>query len=81
MFNAHNLPSGGEPFVPWRARLNDDLINAVNVWRTGRIELSVKCLAMNMPPTQSEGGGLTDIHHAADWKRIVPKIISDEYCK
>lgn len=111
MFNAHNLPSGGELFVPWRARLNDDLINAVNVWRTGRSELSVKCLAMNMPPTQSEGGGLTDIyrdegtvrktayavmaapgqvklvdrfgryHHAADWKRIVPKIVSNEHCR
>lgn len=111
VFNAHNLPSGGELFVPWRARLNDDLINAVNVWRTGRSELSVKCLAMNMPPTQSERGGLTDIyrdegtvrktayavmaapgqvklvdrfgryHHAADWKRIVPKIVSDEYRK
>lgn len=111
VFNAHNLPSGGELFVPWRARLNDDLINAVNVWRTGRSELSVKCIAMNMPPTQSESGGLTDIyrdegtvrktayavmaapgqvklvdrfgryHHAADWKRIVPKIISDEYRK
>lgn len=111
VFNAHNLPSGGELFVPWRARLNDDLINAVNVWRTGRSELSVKCLAMNMPPTQSEGGGLTDIyqdegtvrktayavmaapgqvklvdrfgryHHSADWRHIVPKIVSDEYCK
>lgn len=111
VFNAHNLPSGGELFVPWRARLNDDLINAVNVWRTGRIELSVKCLAMNMPPTQSEAGGLTDIyldegtvrktayavmaapgqvklvdrfgryHHSADWNRIVPKIVSDEYQK
>lgn len=111
VFNAHNLPSGGELFVPWMARLNDDLINAINVWRTGRSELSVKCIAMNMPPTQSEGGGLTDIyrdegtvrktayavmaapgqvklvdrfgryHHAADWKRIVPKIVSDEYRK
>ena len=111
VFNAHNLPSGGELFVPWHARLNDDLINAINVWRTGHIELSVKCLAMNMPPTQSVGGGLTDIyrdegtvrktayavmaapgqvklvdrfgryHHSADWKRIVPKIVSDEYAK
>lgn len=62
VFNAHNLPSGGELFEEWRGRLNDDLINAINVWRHGKAELTFKCLAMNMPPTQSESGGLTDIY-------------------
>ena len=62
VFNAHNLPSGGELFEPWRARMNDDLINAINVWRHGRAELSVRFLAMNMLPTQSEAGGLTDLY-------------------
>lgn len=62
VFNAHNLPSGGALFEPWRGRMNDDLINALNVWRHGGVELSVKCLAMNMPPTQSEGGGLTELY-------------------
>lgn len=111
VFNAHNLPSGGRDFVKWVARMNDDLINAINVWRTGGMEMSFKFMAMTMPPTQSESGGLTDIyrdegtvrktayavmaapgqvklvdrfgryHHSADWKRIVPKIVSDEYCK
>lgn len=62
VFNAHNMPSGGELFEEWRGRLNDDLINAINVWRHGRVELSFKCFAVGMPPTQSEGGGLTDIY-------------------
>lgn len=62
VFNAHNLPSGGELFEPWRARMNDDLINAVNVWRHGGAELSVRYLAMNMPATQSEDGGLSELY-------------------
>ena len=57
VFNAHNLPSDAEAFEEWRGRMNDDLINAINVWRHGKIELTVKFLAMNMPPTQSERGG------------------------
>lgn len=61
VFNAHNLPSGGQLFEEWRGRMNDDLINAFNVWRHGGVELSVKCLAMSMPPTQSERGGLTEL--------------------
>lgn len=64
VFNAHNLPSGGELFEQWRGRLNDDLINAINVWRHGKVELTLKCLAMNMPKTQSEGGGLTELYKA-----------------
>ena len=62
VFNAHNLPSGGELFELWRARMNDDLINAINVWRHGGAELSVKYLAMNMPATQSEDGGLSELY-------------------
>ena len=62
VFNAHNLPSGGELFEEWRARMNDDLINAINVWRHGRAELTVKFLSMNMPETQSEKGGLTEMY-------------------
>lgn len=62
VFNAHNLPSGGELFEPWRGRMNDDLVNAINTWRHGKIELTIKFLCMTMPPTQQEGGGLTDLY-------------------
>lgn len=62
VFNAHNLPSGGELFEPWVARMNDDLINAINNWRHGRAEMTVRFMAMNMPPTQSEGGGLSQLY-------------------
>ena len=63
VFNAHNLPSG-DGFVPWVARMNDDLINAINVWRRGGMEMSVKFLSMNMPPTQSESGGLSELYRS-----------------
>lgn len=62
VFNAHNLPSGGELFEPWVGRMNDDLINAINNWRHGRIEMSMHFMAMNMPPTQSEEGGLSQLY-------------------
>ena len=62
VFNAHNLPSGGELFEPWVARMNDDLINAINSWRHGRPEYSVRFMEMAMPATQSEDGGLSELY-------------------
>lgn len=63
VFNAHNMPSD-DLFEPWVARMNDDTINAINVYRHGGFEMSLRCMSMNMPPTQSESGGLTDIYKA-----------------
>lgn len=56
VFNAHNLPSTDDLFVPWVGRMNDDTINAINVWRSGGYEMSIRAMNMTMPNTQSEGG-------------------------
>lgn len=64
VFNAHNLPSTEDLFVPFVGRMNDDLVNAVNVWRYGGIEMSVKYLHVEAEKTQSEHGGMTNLYQA-----------------
>lgn len=64
VFNAHNLPSDPELFTEWRGRMNDDLINAMWTYQHGGAELSFKFISMNMPPTQEEKGGLTELYRA-----------------
>lgn len=63
IFNAHNLPSTDDIFVPWVGRMNDDLINAINVWKSGGYEMQLKHMNMTMPNTQSEQGGLTEMYN------------------
>lgn len=53
-----------KPEGEWVARMNDDTINAINCWRNGGYEMSLRCMNMNMPPTQMEEGGLSDIYRA-----------------
>lgn len=62
VFNAHNLPSDKNSFLFWRGRLNDDLINALEMYHNGRYEFSFKFLQLHMLDTQQEQGGLTDIY-------------------
>lgn len=62
VFNAHNLPSTPDLFVPWVGRMNDDIINAINIWRRGGYEMSVKYLHIEFAKTQSEQGGMTDLY-------------------
>ena len=62
VFNMHNLPSDPEKAQFWRGRMNDDLINAIEVLQKGGREFAFKFLATNMVPSQSEKGGLTDIY-------------------
>ena len=65
VFNAHNLPSDPELFIPWVGRMNDDLINAINCWRTpGAYEMSLRCMNMTMAATQQEAGGLSELYKA-----------------
>ena len=64
VFNAHNLPSDEKLFMKWRSRMNDDLINAIETYRSGNYELFVKYMNITMQPTQSESGGNTDIYKA-----------------
>jgi len=64
VFNAHNLPSDDKLFIKWRGRMNDDLINALDVWQKGGIEFSFKFLSLNLMPTQKEKGGLTDLYQS-----------------
>jgi|TARA_R100001530_G_scaffold72021_1_gene50956 hypothetical protein len=62
VFNAHNMPTDLKLFTKWKSRMNDDLINAIETYRKGGYELFVKYMNINMPPTQSESGGNTDIY-------------------
>jgi len=62
VFNAHNMPSNKEMFMTWQGRMNDDLINAIRVYHTGRLEISFKFLSLILLPTQKEKGGNTDIY-------------------
>jgi hypothetical protein len=61
VFNAHNMPTD-DSFMPWRGRMNDDLINAMDVFHTGKLEMSFKFLSLVLKPTQKETGGNTDIY-------------------
>ena len=62
VFNAHNMISDPEKAQFWRGRMNDDLINAIEVNRRGLREFSFRFLSVNMKPSQQESGGLTDIY-------------------
>lgn len=62
VFNAHNMPSTPDLFVTWRGRMNDDLINAIEVYHKGKVELAVKYLSLVLKQTQSEKGGNTEIY-------------------
>lgn len=64
VFNAHNMPSTDDLFIPWVGRMNDDTINAINCWRRGGYEMSIRAMNMTMPNTQSEGGGLSEMYIA-----------------
>lgn len=62
VFNAHNLPTEENLFVPFAGRLNEDVVAAVNVWRLGGYEISVRFLQVHMRATQAHPGGLTGLY-------------------
>jgi len=62
VFNAHNLPNDEKLFVKWRGRMNDDLINAIEVYQKGKIEMAFHWLNLTLKETQKEKGGLSDIY-------------------
>lgn len=62
VFNAHNLPTDPVLFTRWRARMNDDLINAIETYRNGGMEMQFRFLQLHPAPTQSEAGGLTELY-------------------
>ena len=64
VFNAHNMPSNEDLFQNWRGRMNDDLVNAIEVYNSGSVEFSFKYVSITPMPTQSEQGGLTDIYES-----------------
>ena len=80
VFNAHNMPVDG--FVKWRGRLNDDVINALDVLHQARLEFQFKYLSITTTPTQTEAGGLTEYYKAVGTVRktayavlIDPKVV------
>jgi hypothetical protein len=64
VFNAHNLSNDPELQTEWRGRMNEDLINAIDTYRSGGYELFVKYLMITMASTQTESGGNTEIYLA-----------------
>lgn len=64
VFNAHNLPTDEKLFMRWRGRMNDDLINAIEVYRNGGFEMQFKYANLTMAKSQKEEGGLTDLYQA-----------------
>lgn len=62
VFNAHCLPSTDDIYVRWRGRLNDDVINAQDIMRVGKIGIQFKYLSTATTPTQQEAGGLTEFY-------------------
>lgn len=62
VFNAHNLPSEPDKFIKWRGRLNDDMINAIDVINQGKWAMAFNYLGMNMTKTQTEKGGNTELY-------------------
>lgn len=64
VFNAHNMPTDEKLFQTWRGRMNDDLINALDVYHSGKIEMSFKFMTLMLAPTQSEKGGNSEIYES-----------------
>lgn len=64
VFNAHNMNNHDLEFTTWKARMNDDLINAMDTWKKGKYEVSFNFMQMRLEPTQSEKGGNTEIYKA-----------------
>lgn len=62
VFNAHCLPSTDDIFVRWRGRLNDDVINAQDILREGKIGMQFRFVSTATTPTQQEKGGLTEFY-------------------
>jgi hypothetical protein len=62
VFNAHNMPTDEKLFMTWRGRMNDDLINALDVHHSGKYVMSFYYLSLILMATQKESGGNTDIY-------------------
>lgn len=57
VFNTHNISNDLELNVTWRSRMNGDVINAIDTFRSGRYEMCVKYLKLQMDETQRGDGG------------------------
>lgn len=80
VFNAHNLPTDPGLFMTWRGRMNDDLINALEVYHLGKREMSFKFMTMLLAPTQSEKGGNSDIYELSGTvRKTAYAVLIDPY--
>ena len=62
VFNAHNMSSDPAIFKRWRGRLNDDIINAIDV-NKDNLEYSFNFMSLTTTETQKERGGLTEFYN------------------
>ena len=62
VFGVHNMSSEDSLFVKWRGRMNDDLINAIDVYHSGKMEMTLMFMNFVFKKTQAEKGGNTDIY-------------------
>jgi len=83
VFNAHNMPTDENLFMKWRGRMNDDLINALDVYKQGKREFAFKFMSLTLAPTQSEKGGNTDIYELSGTvrKTAYAVLIEPKYTK
>ena len=69
VFVCHNLPSD-DTFIPWRGRMADDLVQAIDTERTSRgIQLSVKWFGYAYAQSATASGGNTDLYNAEGYIR------------
>ncbi len=69
VFVCHNLRSD-DRFIPWRGRMADDLVQAIDTAHTGRgIQLSIKYFGYAYASSAKNPGGNTDLYNSEGYIR------------
>lgn len=69
VFGVHNLPTG-DGFIPWRARMADDICLALEIARRSLgVQLSVRFFGYPYTPSAKKPGGNTDLYNSVGYIR------------
>ena len=81
VFCCHNLRSD-DKFLPWRGRIADDIVQAIDTAHTGRgIQISIKWFGYPYIASASKEGGNTDLYLAEGYIRKAGyAILADPMC-